>query len=159
MANSSGISTGKVNSGDTVTVTFSEQLDASTICSTWVNSGSSQSITDATISLLNNSSNDTITVSAPSSECSTNGNFGVVATEANYVSSGTAVTFTSSTVTWSPTNDTLTFTFGNPGGTGTLDPTAQQPTAPQYTPDSNMADLSGYLVSTLQFTAPGTSRF
>jgi hypothetical protein len=144
---------GEAASGDTATVTFSEPLDASTICSAWANNGLTQTVSDATITLSNAGFNDGLT--ATSASCSTNGHFGSVATEANYVSSTT--TFVNSTITWNPTTDTLTFTLGTYSGGTRL--TGVGTSTPKYTADSNMADLSGNSVSLTQITATSSSRF
>ena len=87
-----GGTSGKADAGDTVTVTFSEPLDASTICSTWVNDGTTQSISNATISITHNS-NSTLTASAPTPTCSGNGNFGTTTLGAEYTSTAT-ISFT-----------------------------------------------------------------
>jgi hypothetical protein len=143
---------GEASPGDSVTIPFSEPLNASTICSAWANNGLTQSVSDATISLTNALSNDVL--SATSASCSTSGNFGAVATEANYVN--TTTTFVNSTITWNPTTDTLTFTLGtySTGQRNTGVPTS----TPKYTADSNMADLSGNSVSMTQITGT-SSRF
>jgi type II secretory pathway pseudopilin PulG len=143
---------GEASTGDTATITFSEQLDASTICSAWANNGLTQSVSDATVTLSNAGSNDAL--SATSASCSTNGNFGSVATENNYVSSTT--TFVNSTITWNPATYTLTFTLGT-YSTGTR-LTGLGNSTPKYTADSNMADLSGNSVSLTQITGT-SSRF
>jgi hypothetical protein len=153
LADGSG-TTGKADSGDTATVTFSEALDASTICSSWVNDGTAQSISDATIQ-ISNATDSLMTVTATSS-CSTNGNFGIVATEADYVNTGT-LSFTNSTIGWDPTTDTLTFTLGTlSGGTSNTLVTTH---AARYTADSSMKDLSGISVSTTQIASPTSTRF
>jgi hypothetical protein len=154
LANGSG-TPGTADSGDTATTTFSEALDASTICSSWVNDGTTQSISDATIQ-ISNSTDSLLTVSATSS-CTTNGNFGTVATEADYVNTGTLLSFTNSTITWNPSSDTLTFTLGTrSSGTSNTSVTTH---AARYTADSSMKDLSGIAVSTTQITSPTSTRF
>jgi type II secretory pathway pseudopilin PulG len=143
---------GEASQGDTATITFSEPLDASTICSAWANNGLTQSVSDATVTLSNGGTNDGL--SATSASCSSTGNFGSVATGGNYVSSNT--TFVNSTITWNPTTYTLTFTLGT-YSTGTRLTNVPNST-PKYTADSDMADLSGNSVSLTQVTGT-SSRF
>ena len=145
---------GQVGSGDTATVTFSGPLNASTICSTWTGTGT-ETLTNATITFANGTT-DTFTASAPTATCAGNGNFGTVNSGSNYV--GGNVTFTGSTITWNPTADTLTFTMGTAGGTGTRD---NNVTAgkPGYTASPNVSDSSGIPVSTTAFTSGTNSGF
>ena len=145
-----------VDSGDAATVTFSEPLDASTICSAWNNSGI-QTLSDATITVANGSS-DSIT--ATSASCG-GGNFGTVLLgSGNYVSGTGSLTFTGSTIAWNPNNDTLTFTLGNQHTTG-LVTVGTNVTAglPAYAADANMADQSGNPVDTSQITSGTKSGF
>ena len=144
---------GTANPGDTATVTFSEPLDASTICGAWVNDGTTQSIADATLSLSSSAINSQLTVSS-SATCGSTLNFGTVLTEKGYASS--TATFTNSTVTWNPTTYTLTFTLGTQSG-GTLR-TGEAAVAPQYTADPQMTDLSGNAAFTGSITGT-SSRF
>ncbi len=145
-----------VDSGDTATVTFSEPLDASTICAAWNNSGV-QAVSDATITVANGSSDS---ISATSTSCG-GGNFGTVSLgSGNYVSGTGTLTFTGSTVAWNPNNDTLTFTFGTQHTTG-LVTVGTKVTAgfPGYTADPGMSDQSGNAVYTTQITSGTKSGF
>ena len=137
------------DSSDTATVTFSEQLDASTICAAWDNS-TVQAVSDATITFANGNP-DSFT--ATSATCG-GGNFGTVALgSSNYVSGSGTLSFTGSTVAWNPFNDTLTFTLGTRHTTGLVTVgTNVAVGTPAYTADSNMADLSGNGASTTQIT-------
>ena len=144
-----------VDPGDTATVTFSAQLNATTLCSTWTNTGT-QTLTNATITFTNAGNNDTF--AATSASCTGNGNFGTVSTGGNYISalSGT-VTFTNSTITWNPVANTLTFKMGAAGGgTPRTNVTAG---GPGYTVGANVTDVSGIPVSTTPFTSGTTSGF
>ena len=136
------------DSGDTATVTFSEQLDASTICAAWDNS-TVQTVSDATITFANGNP-DSFT--ATSATCG-GGNFGTVALGSNYVSGSGTLSFTGSTVAWNPFNDTLTFTLGTRHTTGLVTVVTNVAVGtPAYRADSNMADLSGNGASTTQIT-------
>jgi hypothetical protein len=144
---------GTAGTGDSATIVMSQQINASTLCSVWTNSGT-QSISNATIALSNSGSNDVLSVTSAST-CSGGGNFGTVPNGGNYVSS--TVTFTNSTVQWSPTTDTLTFTLGtkNSGsvrnGVGAGDP--------GYTASANVKDMFNNVVSTTLFTSGTASGF
>ena len=145
-----------IDPNDTATITFSGQVDASTICSTWTNTVT-QTLTNATITFTNAGNNDTFAASAPTATCSGNGNFGTVTTGSNYVT-GT-VTFTNSTISWNPTTDVLTFKLGAVGtGSGSRQ-TNVTAHAPGYTADTNMTDTSGIPISTTTFTSGTTSGF
>jgi type II secretory pathway pseudopilin PulG len=140
LANHSGAA-GKADAGDTVTVTFSEPLDASTICSAWVNNGTTQSMSTATIQITHASSS-ALSVSAATA-CGSTVNFGATALGADYTSSGT-MNFTNSTISWNPSTYTLTFALGTPSGSAAAVVGNHIPT---YTADPQMADLSGNQVS------------
>lgn len=145
-----GGTSGKADAGDTVAVTFSEPLDASTICSAWINDGMTQSVSDATIQITHATSS-VLSVSGTSS-CTGSGNFGTVTLGADYTSTST-ISFTKSTISWNPSTYTLTLTLGTVSGTASTGNTTNH--TPGYTADSNMADLSGNAVSTTPIT--GTS--
>ena len=144
---------GMANAGDTATVTFSEPLDASTICGAWANNGTTQSISDATLSLSASSSDSQLTVTS-SATCGSTLNFGTVLTESGYAS--TTATFTNSTITWNPTTYTLTFTLGTQSG-GTVR-NGEVNSTPEYTADAQMTDLSGNAAYTSPVTGT-SSRF
>jgi prepilin-type N-terminal cleavage/methylation domain-containing protein len=142
----------KIDTGDTATVTFSTQLNASTICSTWANTGS-QTVTNATITVTTGSS-----LTATSSTCGAGGShFGTVSTAA-YVKS-TGATFTNSTITWNPATDTLTFTLGTVGTGAANVNTNVTAGKPGYTPDTNMASISSVPVTTGLFSSGTVSGF
>ena len=147
---------GQVGTGDTATVTFSGPLNASTICSTWTGTGT-ETLNNATITFTNGTT-DTFAATAPGTTCSGEGNFGTVNSGSNYVGNNGTVTFTASTITWSPTADTLTFVMGNAGGTGTRN-TRVTAGKPGYTASANVTDTSGLPVSTTAFTSGTTSGF
>ena len=132
---------------------MSQQINATTLCSAWNNSGT-QTITNATISLANNGSNDLLTVTAASTCTGGGGPFGTVATGGNYVSA--TVTFTNSTIQWNPTTDTLTFTLGTKVGTVRTGVGAGYP---GYTASAIAKDMFSNLVSTVLFTSGSLSGF
>jgi hypothetical protein len=141
------------NTNDTATVTFSQPLNATTLCSAWTN-GAAQSLTNATVSWTDNGSNDPFTVTSAS--CSAGGAFGRVASGANYIATGGSAVFSNSTVTWNPTAKTLTIQLGTltsgsvqSGGVG----------KPGYTPGSGVMDVVGNSLSTSTFTSKPASSF
>jgi hypothetical protein len=142
------------DSGDTATVTFSEQLDASTICSTWNNSNV-QTVSDATITFANGNP-DSFTAASPT--CG-GGNFGTVSLgSSQYVSGSGTLSFTGSMIAWNPFNDTLTFTLGTQRTVGSVTVgTRVAVGTPGYTADPDMADLSGSQASTTPITGSATS--
>ena len=153
---------GRARRDDTVTVTYSEALDATSLCSTWVN-GSTQTLGgNGTVDVLidENGSNDLLRVVDVGANCGGAGNFrfGSVNLAQDYVSAD--VTFTGnndnqSTLVWSPTTFTLTITLGSGNGQRTNVPAS----APIYTPDAALRDLAGNTIVAAAFTAPATSRF
>ncbi len=147
------------DSSDTATVSFSEQLDASTICSSWDNSGI-QMVSDATITFTNGNRRNPDSFTATSATCG-GGNFGTVSLgSGNYVSGTGTLSFTGSTVAWNPNNDTLTFTLGAQHTSG-LVTVGTNVTAgfPAYGADANMADQSGNSAYTANITSGSLSGF
>jgi hypothetical protein len=143
-------------------VTYSEALDATTLCSTWAN-GSTQTVGgNGTVDVLvdDTGTSDLLRVVDVGANCGGAGNFrfGQVNLAQNYVTAD--VTFTGnngnqSVLTWSPATSTLTITLG--AGNGQL--TNVPASAPIYTPDSGLRDLAGNAIVATAFTAPTTSRF
>jgi hypothetical protein len=156
-----GLVAGTAESGDTLTVTYSEQIDATTFCSTWTNSGiQAMSNTSMRIQIANTGSNDTLTITAVGSNCGGTGNFhfGSVTLGGNYV--GGTRTFGSSLgasqITWDPSDRTLTLKLGTASGTVMSGIAAG---TPSYTPSSSLKDIAGNTISTSAFSPGGTSRF
>jgi hypothetical protein len=156
-----GGTVGSADQGDTLTVTYSEALDATTFCSTWSNSGNqSLSNNQIRVQIANNGTNDTLSITAVGSNCggTASFHFGTVAL-GDYVS--TTRTFGSggggaSSIAWNPTAKTLTITLGAPSGA--VNPGTPLGT-PAYTPSSSLGDIAGNTIVTSAFSAPGTSRF
>jgi hypothetical protein len=142
-----GGTAGRADAGDTVTIPYSEPIDATTFCSSWQNNGTTQSSTASVTITFNGSASgsdkfDNTIVSG----CSFN--FGSVALGTNYVTAGTA-TYAASTVSWNPSNNTLTISLGGTptlGGGATLK-TAVVAATPSYTPSGSLTDLGGQPIS------------
>ena len=141
----------QADSGDSVAITYSETIDAATFCSAWSN-GSTQTLTNAVVTITNNGATDGLTVT--SSSCTFH--LGTVV-PGDYVSA--TVTFTSSTISWDPATKKLTITLGttaSPGGSFKTNVTAAKPT---YTPDGAIADLVGNTISTSKFSSGTATGF
>jgi hypothetical protein len=155
---------GQARSQDTVTVTYSETMDATSFCSTWSNVGT-QTISGGNVVdvlITDNGSADLLTVADVGSNCggSTNFKFGSVNLAANYVNANTTFSGTSSNqgkLTWNPSTNTLTITLG--AGTGSQ--TGVAASTPIYTPSAALKDLAspGNAMAANPFSAPATSRF
>ena len=153
---------GRARRDDIVTVTYSEALDATSFCPTWVN-GSTQSLGgNGTVDVLidENGTSDLLRVVDVGANCggAPNFRFGSLNLAQDYVSAD--VTFTGnnnnqSTLVWSPTACTLTITLGSGNGQRTNVPVS----APIYTADAALRDLAGNAIVTAPFTAPATSQF
>ncbi len=152
-----GTGNGTAGSRDTVTINYSEQLDATTFCSTWTNSGN-QTITKTavTIQIADTGANDTLTVSGIGSNCGGTFHFGSVALGGDYVTATRTFNSTAGRIQWNPTAHTLQIRLGTPSGTVSAGVPAGTPT---YTPDSSLEDIAGNTINPSVFSAPGTSRF
>jgi trimeric autotransporter adhesin len=126
-ANGGGGTAGKLNAGDTITITFSGQIDASKVCSGWTNgsTGTQSTSNGSTITVNNTASNgdDVLSFSRNPFACGTF-NFGSIDLgSSQYVTSPgnshQAVTFSNSTISYNGTTHTLQITLGSMGGSGT----------------------------------------
>jgi len=144
----------RLDTGDSVVVTFSELLDTHSLCSAWSGTGS-QSLTgnnDVTVTVTHGtgSNHDVLTVSSAS--CTFN--FGSLDLGSNtWVSSTRTFKGTGSgksTIAWSSSSLTLTITLGN--GTAGNSLIGAKPMV--YTPDPDIADALGnpIAVSSYSFT-------
>jgi hypothetical protein len=141
----------QIDTGDTVTITYSEQLNATSLCSAWTNSGT-QSLNNVTVLLTDNGGTDGLTVSA-SPSCTFN--LGTIV-PGDYAKKNNA-SFTSSTIAWNPAAKTLTITMG----TMVLNniKTAVIAVAPTYTPVTALTDLAGNTMLATIFTDPAATGF
>jgi hypothetical protein len=152
----SGGTLGRAGEDDTVVITYSETMDATTFCSTWSNSGT-QTLSPGSslvVAITDNGANDTLSVSN-SSGCTVH--VGTVALNANYVSS--TVNFSgngsnSASLQWNPSTNQLTITLG----TGTGQNSSVAASIPSNTPDAALKDLAGNLIASGPFTGT-SSRF
>lgn len=160
VALSNGGTLGTADVLDSVTITYSERMDATKFCTAWNNTGTQilNSNNDVVVTLQDNGANDTLTVS--STACPSL-NIGTVSLGGNYISSATA-TFkgsqgNKSTVQWDPLTLKLTIVLGG-YKSGTLASNVVAGT-PSYAPPSGLSDLAANPLGTTPFTSAGTSRF
>ncbi|MEY9778493.1 hypothetical protein [Arthrobacter sp. MW3 TE3886] len=154
---------GMMEPKDTATITFSEALDASTICSDWAAgaSGTLKGNNDVTVTI---SSRNVLTVAVNSSACATSriGTVGLGAGTAYGPATGTATYkgngSNASTVSWDASTKKLTITLGALA-TGTPNGAEQVAAAPSYTPPDGIKDIAGNSLALTSFTSPTTSRF
>ncbi|MFJ5957690.1 hypothetical protein ACIQC5_17250 [Paenarthrobacter sp. NPDC092416] len=156
--NNGGSSAGKIEKGDTVTITFSEALSANTICSTWTSDTitQTQNGNNANQVVVNVSSTNVLTVTGAG--CPTL-RIGSVALGSAYTSS--SLTYSgnggnASILQWNPATKALTITLGaGPTSPGSAIST---PAAASYTPASGLTDIAGNALATTQ-VAGTPSRF
>ena len=158
LANGNGTA-GTADNRDTLTITYSELLDATTFCSTWTNSGN-QAITGTSVvvQIADTGANDTLTISAVGANCGGTGNFhlGSIALGGNYVAATRTFSSTTSRIQWRPTQHRLQIRLGTASGSVL---TAVAAGTPTYTPDASLEDIAGNTIDTSPFSAPATSRF
>jgi hypothetical protein len=137
LSNRAGGTAGLIEAGDRMVIGFSEELRAATICGTWT--GTTPSLTNATVTVGNLGTNDYVTLAIPSG-CGGVFNPGALLLGGDYVSANK--TFTNSTVAWDGATATLTVTLGTlTASAGTLNVVASS-TATFY-PDADLRDLPG----------------
>lgn len=126
---------GLLASGDSVSITFSEAIEVSTICSTWTGTGN-QSLSNATITVTDNLANDSISaVTSPTCTLRT----GTLVTNNDYVTSN--ATF-NGTVTWTSSTRVLRIIFGATTS-GTLNTVVQATDTSSFTPSTLLTDRAG----------------
>ena len=142
-----GGTVGKAEQSDTLTYTFSEQMDPDSILSGWV--GTSQSVV---VHLNNNANNDDVTVFDASN--STQLNLGTVSLHGNYT--GANVTFgasgTASTIVQS--GSTITITLGTASGAVN---TVGGNTKMTWPPSASATDRAGNACSTTSINESGAN--
>jgi signal peptidase I len=161
LANASGGTVGRLERGDTVTVTFSETLKVSTICTTWSGDASDQTLSgngDVTVAVIDGTgaTNDSISVS--SAACTFN--FGSIDLgNNNYVSGGDG-TFSGngankSTITWTAATHTLTITLGHASGTFNVVASS----TPTYSVSQGITNPVGARIYNSPYTLPTGPQF
>lgn len=146
-----GTIVGRAQQNDKLTVVYSEEVLASTICSGASTTVGTQTLTGATVTIGNNTGstgNDVLTLSVPTSTCPGGIHFGSVDLgSASYVS-GANVVFSNSTLalTQTTSSGTLVITLGTASGGTTA--TVSSGSAQVYTPDPAITNTAGGAIGT-----------
>lgn len=155
-----GSSIGVLDAKDKVTITFSESMDASTICSKWA-AGADGTVSGNGVVMVNVSSGNVLSVTVTSAGCATS-RIGTVVLAGTYYGSGTLSYggngSNGSSLSWNAAAKALTITLGT-RSTGAANTTAQPAAAPSFTPDSGITDAAGNALPTDKFTSTTASRF
>lgn len=146
---------GTVEKGDTVNIQFSKPMDLPSICSTWVN-GQQPAEISANGDVVVTISGTTLTVGRTGTGCALN--IGTVSLGASYANSG-SLTFqgnggNASKITWNSSNQTLSITLGQRGGSAR---SGVAETSPTVAPPTGVKDLNGNQAVSAPPAAP--SRF
>jgi hypothetical protein len=162
LANGSGGTVGKVDpKKDSVTITFSEKLRVSSMCNTWSNDNSDQSLGGngvVLVTITDSGSNDVLTVSTTTG-CTFN--LGSISLGGDYVTATSTFSGSggnASAISWVASTRVLTISLGSQA-TGTLNNTAQSAGTPTYTPSTSITDTFGNAMAGTPFPAPSASRF
>lgn len=142
-----GATAGKVEAGDHVTLTFSEPLKASTICSTWTSPDNTQTVSGNGNNrvVVNVSANDILSVTTNSCPVL---RVGSVALGGDYTSSNLSFNTPNNggILHWSSTSQTLTVTLGGGNAGGAI--LTSDSIFPTYTPASGLTDVAGNQLGT-----------
>jgi hypothetical protein len=149
LATANGTGTlGASDAGDSVSVTFSERLSASSLCAAWTDDTTVKTLSGGVVVTIthdgNPSSSDILTVAAPA--CGPAGfRFGTVNLgNKGFVRGGSSATYgasgTSASISWNPSTRTLTIVLGTASGNnfGTVPSSTAV-----YTPDPVIKDIAG----------------
>ena len=150
---------GRVDQGDTFSVTFSDVVSVSSLCSTWVGDGSDQVLNgdnQVVVTLTNGGAgNDTMTVS--SAACTINLgslNLGSTAYTTATVTFGGAAA-NKSTMSWATASHTVTVTLGAVSGAGAA---TVATSTPVFTPSGAVTSPAGVPAGGT-FTGPAARQF
>lgn len=135
MAN--GKSSGVADKGDTLTIVFSSDMDAHTLCSAWDSTSATHSAT-GTVSI--SAANDTLTLTSGGS-CLVPA-FGSVLLNGDYNSNASQARTFSAPITWTQSTGTLVITL-NDNGTNGSKGSGVPSSLPVYTPPADAADIAG----------------
>jgi hypothetical protein len=145
--NNNGGTAGRLDTGDTIVITFSEQMKVSSFCSAWSGDTTDQTINGSgavTVTLTDGGAgNDSVTVS--STGCTFNfGSINLGAT--GYLTGGGSRTYngggsSKSTISWTASTHTLTIMIGNAGTGGTIGTVASSTAT--YNPSASITDSAG----------------
>jgi hypothetical protein len=158
----SGGTAGKAEATDTIVITFSEAVSATSICSSWVNDGTTQAIlgnndgggnNGASVSVNDNaiSGNDSVTFNMGTA-CSAGGHVGSINLGSSaYVSATVSFhgngTNKTTTYSYSPTTKKLTITLGQANGGTVCTSGCPSTSNATTTPDPLITDLAGNAIT------------
>jgi hypothetical protein len=150
-ATNNGTTAGKVQAGDGFSVSYSEQLQATTVCSVASNTAPSQTLPGLTVQIIDNGAgtgNDEIVYQVGSSPCPSV-HFGAVDLGSPSYVTGGSVSFpaSSAVITQGASSATIAVTLGTPSAGGTLG-TVSAGSSVLYTPDPTINDKSGHDIGT-----------
>ncbi|HEX5713444.1 MAG TPA: hypothetical protein VFX85_09050 [Solirubrobacterales bacterium] len=140
--NSSGGTSGKAEKGDTIYFTFNRAPDPNSIVSGWDGS----SAKSVTVSIADNSSNDTLSVSGAT--------IGSVALQGDYTNSGKTTTFSSSSLTVS--GATVRIVLGTDSGNAKTETTKN---VLEWTPSASLYDAAANACSTTKVKSENVRQF
>jgi len=142
---------------DTLTISFSQKLAVTSVCSTWSGNDTTQTLTGVTATIATASGNATrLTASVPSTSCGGTLHLGTLTMSRGFLPNGSPppATFTNTTITWNPTTKTLVLTLGTlTAGTPTSGGTTATAT---YPPDATLQGTTGLPVLTTPISATVT---
>ncbi len=142
-ANGSGGTAGKAEKGDTVSFTFNKAPDPNSVVAGWNGSGTKA----VTVSIADNSSNDTLSVSGAT--------IGSVALQGNYTNSGKTTSFTASSM--SVSGATVTIVLGTDSSGNAKTETSKN--KPVWSPSASNYDVAGNACSTATVTGDNVRQF
>ncbi|HXX91734.1 MAG TPA: Ig-like domain repeat protein [Acidimicrobiales bacterium] len=157
LANHTGGTPGRIDSGDTVTVTFTNPLAVNTICSAWSNNANNQSSATATINVSHPGSGDNVLSVSSWSGCPSF-NFGTIDLgSSGYVTGFGSMTFANSTIAYNVAADSITITLGTKGGSGNAGTVSRS--VASFSMSGAITDTAGQSVSNSPFSTNNVQQF
>ena len=161
--NASGGTPGLLDSGDTINIAFTGQINATSVCSAWTNgsSGVQTASAGSLITVTNPGTDNILSFTTPPSTC---GNFNLGSFDlgsSGYVTSNGSThypaTFANSTIAYDGTAHILTITLGTLGGSATLGVVASSSLGLALS--TNIFDAHNNLLGTYTFTSANAQQF
>jgi hypothetical protein len=164
--NKAGQTAGTIETGDTIVIQVSSEMDESDFCSTWTNDAQDQSLSvnGTVVNLADGTGvvNDSITLAAPAADCASGFHLDSIDLGSNaYISGGGAAFGTTgngnrATFAWNHATHTLTITLGvRPAGGGTVANVLTS--TPSYT--GSVTDSGGAALANSPFPVPAGKKF
>lgn len=165
LANKTGGTAGKLDSGDKATITFSQALGVNSICSAWSNNTDNQTNSTATIRVTGDGhgGNNVLSVSSWSGCASFRVGSIDLGSMAYVTSGGTSdkpLDFTGSTIAYNAVTHAITITLGTMSTGGSSgDPETAPASIAAYTAPAGMLAANGAAVSTSPFSTASVVQF